>query len=177
MYIVWDILFTFFSVFVDCLENRIITYFNNISTATLIWIECHFYSLDFRSLYFFCSSNAISTFDHNSKSCLVTQTLECFILRMHFFVCVPVCVQVLKKLKCAFNTSTRRKYKKNTQFLFEASVSLPFFSTFVGIKEITEIHTIIAIKYQMWNIHVQTINTKWFFFLWCEGLSRGMGIK
>lgn len=66
------------------LENRICTYFNNISTATSIWIECHFYYfLDLFPISFFfirfisyvriCVSNAILTFDHNGHDCLVTR--------------------------------------------------------------------------------------------------------
>lgn len=76
-------------------------------------------------------------------------------------LCSTVFVQVLK-LKCAFNTSTRRKYK-----IFIRGVirfGFLFIPPCTCIAERRKLRktplTIIAIKYQMWNIHVSTINTK-----------------
>lgn len=74
-------------------------------------------------------------------------------------------VQVLK-LKCAFNTSTRRKYKQFYSWRHSFGI---FFSSLRALALWNEGNygkpplTIIAIKYQMWNIHVLTINTKCYF--------------
>lgn len=121
---------------------RILTYFDNISTASLIWIQSHFYSIFlFLLLWFFFRLYSLLHF----ICFFVFSTVHCNNAPLVCASVVSLCRNVYPKggvvcecnvylyirskysgakIKCAFNTSTRCKYKVRF-FIAATLLSLP----------------------------------------------------